>query len=89
VTGAPVLAYDRAGFGKSEVRAGGRIEDHGILNGVADLESALKTLGYDRQIVLVAHSYGGFYSTLYAARHPGRVRYAVLIDANHACWFTP
>lgn len=37
--------------------------------------------------MLVAHSYGGFCATLYAARHPTTVKAAVLIDANLACWF--
>jgi pimeloyl-ACP methyl ester carboxylesterase len=89
VTGAPVLTYDRAGFGKSGVRPNGGDAEHGILSGIADLERALTVLGYQREIVLVGHSYGGFYSTLYTARHPDKVRYAVLIDANYACWFTP
>jgi pimeloyl-ACP methyl ester carboxylesterase len=38
-------------------------------------------------MMLVAHSYGGFCATLYAARHPSTVKAAVLIDANLACWF--
>lgn len=54
-----------------------------------DLERALRSLGYDGKTFLVAHSLGGFFATLYAARHPERVQGAVLIDANVACYFTP
>jgi hypothetical protein len=38
--------------------------------------------------MLVAHSYGAFCATLYAARHPAIVRAAMWIDINHICWFT-
>ena len=40
-------------------------------------------VGLRRDIMLVAHSYGGFYSELYAFRHPNHVKAVVLIDANH------
>jgi pimeloyl-ACP methyl ester carboxylesterase len=81
ITGAPLITYDRAGFGKSE------IDSHGILNGIAGLEAGLRALGYGGNIVLVAHSYGGLSATLYASRNPTLVKAAVLIDASTACWF--
>ena len=81
LTGAPLITYDRAGFGKSE------IDSHGILSGVEGLEAGLRALGYGGNIVLVAHSYGGLYATLYASRNPTLVKAAVLIDASTACWF--
>jgi pimeloyl-ACP methyl ester carboxylesterase len=87
ITGAPVITYDRAGFGKSEVSGAADVGDHGIVAGVEGLEKGLKALGYGGEIVLVGHSYGGFYTKLYAARHPDKVRYAVLVDASTACWF--
>ena len=37
--------------------------------------------------MLIAHSYGGFCATLYAARHRERVKAAVYFDANPVCWF--
>jgi pimeloyl-ACP methyl ester carboxylesterase len=37
--------------------------------------------------MLVAHSFGGFCATLYAARHPDKVKSAVFFDINHVCWF--
>jgi hypothetical protein len=89
ITGATVITYDRAGFGKSEIDDKEHTaEGHGILNGIKGLEIGLKKLGYDSDIMMVAHSYGGFYTTLYASRHPQLLKSAVLIDANLACWFT-
>ncbi len=88
ITGAPLITYDRAGFGKSEIEAGQHdVTKHGILNGVEGLEGGLRQLGFGGNIVLVAHSYGGLYATLYASRNPTLVKAAVLIDASTACWF--
>jgi pimeloyl-ACP methyl ester carboxylesterase len=88
ITGAPLITYDRAGFGTSEIDANERdINKHGILNGIEGLEAGLRKLGYGGTIVLVAHSYGGLYATLYATRHPTLVKAAVFVDASTACWF--
>lgn len=89
ITHATLIRYDRAGFGKSELDTSNHdLDKHGILQGIQGLETGLKKLGYDRNIMLIGHSYGGFCATLYAARHPEKVKAAVLIDANLACWFT-
>ena len=89
ITGATLITYDRPGFGKSEVDKNNTDPArHGIINGIEALETGLRKLGYAENIFLVGHSYGGFYSELYAARHPLLVSGAVLIDANHVCWFT-
>jgi hypothetical protein len=88
-THATLITYDRAGFGKSELDTNNNdLGKHGILQGIEGLETGLKKLGYDGNTMLVASSFGGFCATLYAARHPKRVKSAVLIDANHVCWFT-
>ncbi|MET4105196.1 alpha/beta fold hydrolase [Hymenobacter sp. UYP22] len=89
ITGAPLITYDRAGFGKSETNTR-ELNDakHGVLEGVMGLETGLKKLGYGKQLMLVAHSYGGFYTTLYAARNPAAVKSVVLIDAMTACYAT-
>jgi pimeloyl-ACP methyl ester carboxylesterase len=89
ITHATLITYGRSGFGKSELdTTNNDINNHGILHGIKGLETGLKKLGYDGNIMLVALSYGGFYATLYAARHPAIVKAAVLVDANHVCWFT-
>jgi alpha/beta hydrolase fold len=84
ITHATLIAYDRPGFGKSGLDP----NRHGIVNGVDDLDKGLKALGYDGNVMLVAHSLGGFYAELYAAKHPDRVKSIVLIDATESCFLT-
>jgi pimeloyl-ACP methyl ester carboxylesterase len=82
-TAATLITYDRAGFGKSTFDT----TRHGILNGMTGLETGLKKLGYNGNIMLVAHSQGGLYAQLYASRHPQQVKAAVLIDATTTCFY--
>jgi pimeloyl-ACP methyl ester carboxylesterase len=82
--GTTLITYDRAGFGKSELDT----NHMGILNEIKRLETGLSRLGYGNEIMLVAHSLGGFYATFYAARHPKAVKAAVLVDTNTPCFFT-
>ncbi|APQ18921.1 hypothetical protein A9200_05235 [Maribacter hydrothermalis] len=83
VTGTTLITYDRTGFGQSEVNPNLKNDiDFGIINGITELETGLSKLGYDNEIILVPHSYGGFYTTLYASKHPEKVKYVVRIDAN-------
>jgi hypothetical protein len=82
-TATTIITYDRAGFGQS----GFDSSKHGIMNGIVGLETALKKLGYDGNIMLVAHSQGGLYAQLYAARHPESVKAAVLIDVTTTCFY--
>lgn len=88
ITHATLITYDRPGYGKSELDPSNHdLEKHGILQGIEGLETALKKLGYDGNLMLVAHSFGGFCATLFAARHPTKVKAAVFIDCNMVCWF--
>lgn len=82
--GTTLITYDRAGFGKSQIDT----NQHGIVNGIQGLEIGLKSLGFTGEIMLVAHSLGGFYATLYASRHPNEIKTAVFIDTNTSCFFT-
>jgi len=89
ITGATLITYDRAGFGRSELDGRNQsVEAHGIENGVGELDEALHQLGYDGKVMLVAHSYGALYATLYASKHPQQVKAAVLVDGSTACWFS-
>ena len=84
ITNAPLITYDRAGFGKSTIDTLQTDESkHGIMSSIEDLEIGLKKLGYNKEIILVSHSYGGYLSKLYASRHPKLVKGVVLIDVNH------
>ncbi|WP_424003666.1 alpha/beta fold hydrolase [Maribacter sp. IgM3_T14_3] len=89
VTGTTLITYDRSGFGTSEVNPNLKNDsDFGILNGIKELEIGLAKLGYNNEIILVPHSYGGFYTTLYASRHPDKVKYVVRVDANLVGFYT-
>ena len=84
ITGATIITYDREGFGKSTINTlETDFAKHGMLNSILDLETGLKKLGYNKQIMLVSHSFGGYFSTLYSVRNPNLVKSIVLIDVNH------
>ncbi len=88
ITGATLITYDRAGFGLSTLNSNDTIlSNYGILSNLNDLELGLKMLGFDQQIMIVSHSYGGYLSTLYAAKYPERVIAMVLIDVNHNFYY--
>ena len=73
VTSTTLITYDRSGFGTSELNP--KLKngaDFGIENGIKELETGLSKLGYDNEIILVSHSYGGLYNLLYAHKYPKR-----------------
>ncbi len=84
ITGAPIITYDRQGFGTSSIDANKK----GIEDEVRGLEKALTKLGYDKEIILVSHSLGGFYNSLFTTRNPQKVKGIIFIDANIPCFFT-
>ena len=75
-TGATVVSYDRAGFGKSDLPA----TPYEIREEVAVLWRALQNLALDRDVILVGHSYGGLLNRLTAAEHPERIKGIVFVD---------
>ncbi len=75
-TGATVIAYDRAGFGKSDLPE----TKYDLHEDTAALWRGLRTLGLDRNLILVGHSYGGFLIRFEAAEHPDAVRGLVFVD---------
>jgi pimeloyl-ACP methyl ester carboxylesterase len=83
-TGARLITYDRAGFGQSDPDPG----PYGITQEVQALEKGLEQLQITGDLILVAHSYGGFLATLFTAHNPSKVKGLVLIDANLAPFFT-
>lgn len=89
ITGTTIITYDRAGLGKSEIKSSAHNpEENNILNNVIALEEGLKKIGYDEDIILVAHSLGGFYTTLFASRNEQKVKSVVFIDASLASFYT-
>ena len=84
ITGAAIITYDRPGLGKSSIDSA----HTGFENDIRGLETALMKLGYQDKIMLVSHSLGGFYNTVYTARNPKKVKAIVFIDANHPSFFS-
>lgn len=75
-TGATVVAYDRAGFGKSDLPA----TRADLAEDTAALWRGLREFGLDRNLILVGHSYGGFLIRFEAAAHPDAVRGLIFVD---------
>ncbi|WEK42901.1 MAG: alpha/beta hydrolase [Candidatus Sphingomonas colombiensis] len=72
-------AYDRAGImwsdSKSTPQDGAAVAD--------DLHATLKSAGITGPIVLVGHSVGGPYTTIYTAKYGSQVAGLVLVDPTH------
>lgn len=75
-TGATVVSYDRAGFGRSDLPD----TPYDLAQETEWLWVALEKLGLDHDLVLVGHSYGGFLLRHEAATHPEAVRGLVFVD---------
>lgn len=74
---ARVVSYDRAGYGWSDPP--GRSRSWGVV--VDELHTLLERAGIPGPYLLVAHSLGGIYARLFAARYPNEVAGLVLVDA--------
>lgn len=72
--------YDRAGYGYSDPP--GRPSTAANVSG--DLHALLLRSGVQRPVVLVAHSLGGLYATVYADKYPDDVAGLVLIEPSFA-----
>ena len=75
-TGATVVAYDRPGFGRSDLPdlpCDMREESDSLWR-------ALERLELDKNVLLVGHSYGGWMIRLEASDHPGAVVGLVFVD---------
>ncbi|WP_220508275.1 alpha/beta fold hydrolase [Amycolatopsis dendrobii] len=84
-TGSEVIAYDRAGEGKSDEASGPWRAD----NAAADLAAGLTQLGVTGNVILVSHSLAGEIAFSFARSHPKWVTGAVFVDANLPQFFTP
>lgn len=75
---ARVVAYSRAGHGKSQVRPGERT----VRANTTDLEQMIAAAQLRPPFILVGHSYGGFLIRDFAARNPAQVAGMVFVDAS-------
>ena len=89
ITGTTVITYDRAGMGKSIIKPDNLgFEKNGIIDGIEALEVGLKKLGFDKEIILVAHSFGGFYTSLFSTRNEEKVKHVIFVDASISSFYT-
>lgn len=80
--------YDRAGFGYSDPPQ----EPVTALSVTDDLRSLLEAEHIEGPLIIVGHSIGGFYATVYASRFPEDVAGLVLVDpgfSGQQQWQTP
>jgi pimeloyl-ACP methyl ester carboxylesterase len=75
-TGAAVVSYDRAGFGRSHLPHG----PYGIDQQVTWLRQGLGEAKVPQDVVLVGHSYGALLIQLFAHRYPEITKGVVLLD---------
>jgi pimeloyl-ACP methyl ester carboxylesterase len=83
-----VCFYDRAGFGYSDPPAGPIT----ALSETDDLRGLLRAARIKTPVILVGHSIGGFYATVYADRFLADVAGLVLVEpgfAGQTAWGTP
>ena len=78
-----VCAYDRAGRGESDTRPPGPFPAERVTD---ELHALLAGSGIPGPYVLGAHSLGGFFARLYAARYPADVAGIVLADGAPESW---
>lgn len=77
--------YDRAGYGFSDPSPKPMTAD----NVTDDLHALLHSAGIPEPIVIVGHSLGGLYATLYTDKFPSEVAGLVLIDPSFALPLPP
>ena len=83
-TGATLITYDRAGLGKSSIDT----TSISFRQEIADLNIGLATLGYTRNFVVVAHSFGSMYVSEFAQWNGGDIKGAIFIDVSSPCSLT-
>jgi len=75
-TGATIVSYDRAGFGKSDLPE----TPQDMREEVDWLWQALRQLELDKNLLLVGHSFGGWMIRLIASKHPEAIKGMVFVD---------
>lgn len=71
-----VLVFDRKGYGKSENAQ----QERTPYNIAVELKNLLDSLNITKNIILLGHSQGGYYSMQYAIMYPTQIKGLVLLD---------
>jgi len=78
-----VIFYDQRGDGRSDALKPG--QSCTLADQLADLEALRSHLGFDK-IDLLGHSWGGYLSMAYAARHPEHIAHLLIVDSAAPRW---
>ena len=78
-----IIFYDQRGDGRSAPLSKG--ESCNLADQIADLEALRAHLGFDK-VDLVGHSWGGYLSMAYAARHPEHIAHLMIVDSAAPRW---
>lgn len=76
---ATVFAYNRHGYGDSDVADTDRDAEHIT----SELRALLAAKGLKPPYILVGHSLGGLYVQYFARRYPNEIKVLVLVDSTH------
>ena len=79
-----VIAYNRGGYGNSELGP----EPRNIPRLIAELNEIIETKSENEKVILVGHSLGGSYVRSYAVEYPEKVEALLLIEATHEDFIT-
>lgn len=79
-----VCAYERAGYGGSDVLAPGVVQT--VEDYADELLTFLETEGISPPYVFLGFSFGGFVARYFAGHHPEDVIGMILIDSPHVDW---
>lgn len=74
-----VVAYSRAGFGRSDAGP----QDHSVPHAARDLHELLRRMAVNPPYILVARSYGSLIARLYTSFYSTEVAGIVLVDGTH------
>ncbi|MFI5092079.1 MAG: alpha/beta fold hydrolase [Candidatus Acidiferrales bacterium] len=78
-----IIFYDQRGDGRSSPLKPG--ESCTLADQIADLEALREHLGLEKWDML-GHSWGGYLSMAYAARHPERISHLMIVDSAAPKW---
>lgn len=78
-----VIFYDQRGDGRSDALKPG--QSCTLADQIADLEALRAHLGLDK-VNLLGHSWGGYLSMSYAARHPEHIAHLLIVDSAAPRW---
>lgn len=78
-----IISYDRAGMGKSELPD----SKYNLKKEVEDLRRGLKLLNYDKEVVLVGHSFGGLLINQYYKSNYNSVKGLLYVDPSTVAFY--